>query len=312
MWTTHGGRVSSPVVDGDQVIVSGLMFLWGEHSGGAHRYVSFDTKTGQVIWMSAPGGPADRHHLRQPVHRRGERHAAAVLGRQRRRHARHQGRHRRSRLELAREPARSQHRGPPGRIRHHRHAQRGERRHEPDGHGGRDTCRFEGHADRRGRPLDRARRAGGLLVAGERRRAAVRARQRRGAVRLRREDRRAALEPSDRDHRQGVTGAGRRQAVHRHGEHRGCGRQVLHHPADRRGSGDPRRRLARHAGDLRAHHRLAGGRARAHLSHVDGRDLRDWSQGRRRRRTTTRSAAPEPRVGDGGGSGTAGPPAACW
>jgi outer membrane protein assembly factor BamB len=60
MWTTHGGRVSSPVVDGDQVIVSGLMFLWGEHSGGAHRYVSFDTKTGQVIWMSSPEGrPTD-------------------------------------------------------------------------------------------------------------------------------------------------------------------------------------------------------------------------------------------------------------
>jgi outer membrane protein assembly factor BamB len=60
MWTTHGGRVSSPVVDGDQVIVSGLMFLWGEHSGGAHRYVSFDTKTGQVIWLSSPEGrPTD-------------------------------------------------------------------------------------------------------------------------------------------------------------------------------------------------------------------------------------------------------------
>jgi outer membrane protein assembly factor BamB len=60
MWTTHGGRVSSPVIDGNQLIVSGLTFLWGQHSGGAHRFVSFDTATGQTIWMSSPEGrPTD-------------------------------------------------------------------------------------------------------------------------------------------------------------------------------------------------------------------------------------------------------------
>jgi outer membrane protein assembly factor BamB len=60
MWTTHGGRVSSPVIDGNQVIVSGLMFLWGQHAGGAHRYASLDTSTGRTIWLSAPEGrPTD-------------------------------------------------------------------------------------------------------------------------------------------------------------------------------------------------------------------------------------------------------------
>ena len=60
MWTTHGGRVSSPVIDGKQVIVSGLTFLWGQHSGGAHRYIAFDTSNGQAQWMSAPEGrPTD-------------------------------------------------------------------------------------------------------------------------------------------------------------------------------------------------------------------------------------------------------------
>ena len=60
MWTTHGGRVSSPVIDGNQLIVSGLMFLWGGHAGGAHRYVSFDKSTGDVIWLSSPEGrPTD-------------------------------------------------------------------------------------------------------------------------------------------------------------------------------------------------------------------------------------------------------------
>ena len=60
MWTTHGGRVSSPVIDGNQLIVSGLMFLWGQHANGAHRYVSFDKATGQALWLSAPEGrPTD-------------------------------------------------------------------------------------------------------------------------------------------------------------------------------------------------------------------------------------------------------------
>jgi outer membrane protein assembly factor BamB len=60
MWTTHGGRVSSPIVDGNQLIVSGLMFSWGQHAGGAHRYVSFDKNTGRANWISAPEGrPTD-------------------------------------------------------------------------------------------------------------------------------------------------------------------------------------------------------------------------------------------------------------
>ena len=60
MWTTHGGRMSSPVVDGDQVIVSGLTFMWGNASNGAHRFLSFDKSNGQTIYVSAPEGrPTD-------------------------------------------------------------------------------------------------------------------------------------------------------------------------------------------------------------------------------------------------------------
>ena len=60
MWTTHGGRVSSPIIDGDQLIVSGLMFSWGQHAGGGHRYLSFDKMTGRVNWISSPEGrPTD-------------------------------------------------------------------------------------------------------------------------------------------------------------------------------------------------------------------------------------------------------------
>jgi outer membrane protein assembly factor BamB len=60
MWTTHGGRMSSPIIDGDQVIVSGLTFSWGQHAGGAHRFMSFNKANGQMLWMSAPEGrPTD-------------------------------------------------------------------------------------------------------------------------------------------------------------------------------------------------------------------------------------------------------------
>jgi outer membrane protein assembly factor BamB len=60
MWTTHGGRMSSPVVDGDQVIVSGLTFMWGNASNGAHRFLSFDKSNGNTIYVSAPEGrPTD-------------------------------------------------------------------------------------------------------------------------------------------------------------------------------------------------------------------------------------------------------------
>ncbi|MBA3298092.1 MAG: PQQ-binding-like beta-propeller repeat protein [Acidobacteria bacterium] len=60
MWTTHGGRMSSPIIDGDQVIVSGLTFLWGPLAGGAHRFIAIDKSTGRTNWVSSPEGrPTD-------------------------------------------------------------------------------------------------------------------------------------------------------------------------------------------------------------------------------------------------------------
>lgn len=60
MWTTHGGRMSTPIIDGDQLIVSGLTFSWGQFAGGAHRFLSLEKSNGQVRWVSAPEGrPTD-------------------------------------------------------------------------------------------------------------------------------------------------------------------------------------------------------------------------------------------------------------
>lgn len=54
--TTHGGRTVSPIIDGDLVIVSAVTFMWGQHGRGAHRFMAFDKKTGETMWISAPGG----------------------------------------------------------------------------------------------------------------------------------------------------------------------------------------------------------------------------------------------------------------
>jgi outer membrane protein assembly factor BamB len=54
--TTHGGRTVSPIIDGDLVIVSGVTFQWGQHGRGAHRFMAFDKKSGQTVYVSAPGG----------------------------------------------------------------------------------------------------------------------------------------------------------------------------------------------------------------------------------------------------------------
>ena len=53
--TTHGGRTVSPIIDGDLVIVSGVTFIWGQHGRGGHRFMAFDKKTGETVWISSPG-----------------------------------------------------------------------------------------------------------------------------------------------------------------------------------------------------------------------------------------------------------------
>src|SRR3954462_12826546 len=60
MWTTHGGRMSSPIIEGDLMIVSGLVFGWGQTAAPAHRFIALDKSNGQTIWVSSPEGrPTD-------------------------------------------------------------------------------------------------------------------------------------------------------------------------------------------------------------------------------------------------------------
>jgi outer membrane protein assembly factor BamB len=52
--TTHGGRTTSPIVEGDMVILNTLLQGWGDLGRPGNRYFAFDKRSGQTIWISAP------------------------------------------------------------------------------------------------------------------------------------------------------------------------------------------------------------------------------------------------------------------
>ena len=55
----YGGRLHTPVVDEDRVIISFTYILtqWGTGPKKAgHRYYAFDKRTGEIVWWAQPGG----------------------------------------------------------------------------------------------------------------------------------------------------------------------------------------------------------------------------------------------------------------
>ncbi len=56
LFTTHGGRTVSPVVDGDLVIVASPSSSWGSDAARQHRFMAFDKRTGETAWIASPGG----------------------------------------------------------------------------------------------------------------------------------------------------------------------------------------------------------------------------------------------------------------
>jgi outer membrane protein assembly factor BamB len=52
--TTHGGRTTSPIIEGDKLVLNTLVLAWGDLNRPGNRYFAFDKKTGQTIWISSP------------------------------------------------------------------------------------------------------------------------------------------------------------------------------------------------------------------------------------------------------------------
>ena len=52
----YGGRVHTPIIAGNLVVISYLNSGWGAQAATRHRYFAFDKRTGALIWVSTPGG----------------------------------------------------------------------------------------------------------------------------------------------------------------------------------------------------------------------------------------------------------------
>ena len=54
--TFPNSRTASPVIDRELVITRGITSSWGAHGAAGDRFYAFDKKTGELVWISAPGG----------------------------------------------------------------------------------------------------------------------------------------------------------------------------------------------------------------------------------------------------------------
>ena len=50
---TYGGRTNLPIVFEDLVIISCVMTGWGDYAVPAHRFIAFDKRTGQAVWIAS-------------------------------------------------------------------------------------------------------------------------------------------------------------------------------------------------------------------------------------------------------------------
>jgi outer membrane protein assembly factor BamB len=66
-FTGYGGRVTSPVVDGDLVVLGMNNSSWGDFAKGGNRYVAFDKNTGEVVWWSSPVGQPKNSYYSVPI-----------------------------------------------------------------------------------------------------------------------------------------------------------------------------------------------------------------------------------------------------
>jgi outer membrane protein assembly factor BamB len=63
----YGGRVTTPVVEGDLLILGMINSNWGEYARSGNRFVAFDKKTGDIAWWSETGLPVKFTYASTPV-----------------------------------------------------------------------------------------------------------------------------------------------------------------------------------------------------------------------------------------------------
>ncbi|CAN5504646.1 PQQ-like beta-propeller repeat protein [soil metagenome] len=65
--TFPNGRVGSPTIEGDLVIVRGIVAYWGGNGPARDRFLAFDKRTGENVWISTPGVEPQDSSFSTPV-----------------------------------------------------------------------------------------------------------------------------------------------------------------------------------------------------------------------------------------------------
>jgi len=66
-FTGYGGRIVSPIFDSGLVICAIVNSSWGDMARGGNRFIAFDAKTGDVVWISEPGATNKGTYQSTPV-----------------------------------------------------------------------------------------------------------------------------------------------------------------------------------------------------------------------------------------------------
>ena len=64
--TFPNSRTATPAIDRDLVITRGITANWGAQGPAADRFYAFDKKTGELVWVSSPGGPPKDNSFSHP------------------------------------------------------------------------------------------------------------------------------------------------------------------------------------------------------------------------------------------------------
>ena len=65
--TGYGGRVTSPIIEGNMLIIGMINASWGDQAIGRTRFVAMDKKTGHVIWWGSTGNQVRDTYYSTPV-----------------------------------------------------------------------------------------------------------------------------------------------------------------------------------------------------------------------------------------------------
>jgi outer membrane protein assembly factor BamB len=65
--TGYGGRVTSPIIEGNMLIIGMINASWGDQAIGRTRFVALDKKTGHVIWWGSTGNQVRDTYYSTPV-----------------------------------------------------------------------------------------------------------------------------------------------------------------------------------------------------------------------------------------------------